>query len=130
MVVSRRQRVHRVLRAVSAAAVVAFCLAACTSRHAAEPASPSLALTPDASWFECHGRFDCVVVYDANVCAERAVNARYAVELESWASAFLARARESRECGPDPESEPRAVCRGMRCEIADSNLDALIEYTR
>ena len=106
------------------------CLVACASQQAGGPQSPSLALTPNASWFECRARFDCVVVYDANVCAERAVNSRHALEYDTWAREFLARAGDSRDCAPDPNAEPRAVCRDSRCEIADSNLDALIEYTR
>lgn len=110
--------------------LLALCIVGCVSQRSGGAQSPSLTLTPNASWFECNARFDCVVVYDANVCAERAVNARHAIEFEAWAREFLARAGESRDCAPDPNSEPRAVCRDSRCEIAESNLDALIEYTR
>ena len=77
------------------ASLAILCLAACASQQAGGPQSPSLALTPSPTWFECHARFDCVVVYDANVCTQRAVNTRHAVEFESWVRAFLARAGES-----------------------------------
>ncbi|NIW25497.1 MAG: hypothetical protein GWN29_13525 [Gammaproteobacteria bacterium] len=111
-------------------AFTALWLAACVSQPSGGPQQPSLALTPNESWFECHARFECAVVYDSNVCAERAVNARHALEYDEWAREFLARAGESRDCAPNPEAEPRAVCRNSRCEIAENNLDALIEYTR
>ncbi|NNC65127.1 MAG: hypothetical protein HKN84_10105 [Gammaproteobacteria bacterium] len=125
-----RKRALAVARIGVVGALAMLYLAACASQQAGDPQSPSLALTPSPTWFECHARFDCVVVYDANVCIQRAVNTRHAVEFETWARAFLARAGESRDCAPDPGSEPRAVCRDSRCEIAESNLDALIEYTR
>ena len=111
-------------------ALSSTCLVACVNQQARGPQQPSLALTPDPNWFECNARFDCVVVYDANVCAERAVNSRHAIEYETWVREFLARASESRGCAPDPNAESRAVCRDSRCEIAESNLEALIEYTR
>lgn len=123
-------RRYRISGAKLATALAVPCLIACVSQQAGGPQPPSLALTPDESWFECRARFDCVVVYDANVCAERAVNTRHALEYETWAREFLARARDSRDCELDPGSEPRAVCRNSLCEIAESNLDALIEYTR
>ena len=124
------QRTLRVSRMNKGTMLAVLWLTACVNQRAGGPQPPTLALTPDATWFECHARFDCAVVYDSNVCAERAVNTRHAVEYETWARAFLARAGESRDCAPDPDSEPRAVCRDSRCEIAESNLDALIEYTR
>ena len=105
-------RRYRISGAKLATALAVPCLIACVSQQAGGPQPPSLALTPDESWFECRARFDCVVVYDANVCAERAVNSRHALEYETWGS------------------EPRAVCRNSLYEIAESNLDALIEYTR
>ena len=129
MIATDYLRRFRVARTKVSTALAALCLAGCVSQQTGE-LPPSLALTPNPSWFECRARFDCVVVYDANVCAERAVNARHAIEYETWVHEFLARAGESRDCAPDPDAEPRAVCRDSRCEIAESNLDALIEYTR
>ena len=123
-------RRYEVSRTKIATALAVPCLVACVSQQTSAPQPPSLGLTADAAWFECHARFDCVVVYDSNVCAQRAVNSRHALAYEAWAREFLARAGESRDCAPDPEAEPRAVCRNSRCEIAESNLDALIEYTR
>ena len=121
----------RMLRVNGVAVAVAVCLTACASSpQVSDPEPGSLALRPDASWFQCVGRFDCVIVYDSNVCAERAVNTRHALEYESWAQTFIARAGDSRSCGPDPDSELRAVCRDRRCEIAENNLEALLEYTR
>ena len=130
MTTQEQQRTHRVSWSKIAMPLAVSCLVACANQQAGGPRSPSLALTPNASWFNCQARFDCVVVYDANVCAQRAVNSRHALEYDTWAREFLARAGESRDCAPDPNAEPRAVCRDSRCEIADSNLDALIEYTR
>lgn len=127
------KQIHSVYRAFAitvATALAVASLTACVSQRPGGAPPPSLAMTPDAGWFQCHARFDCVVVYDVNVCAERAVNARHALEFDAWARRFLTRAGESRVCAPDPESEPRAVCRDSRCEIAENNLDALIEYTR
>ncbi len=123
-------RTCRVIRMTVVLALSATCLGACVNQQARGLQQPSLALTPDPNWFECNARFDCVVVYDANVCAVRAVNGRHAVEYEAWAREFLERAGESRDCAPDQDAEPRAVCRDSRCEIAESTLDALIEYTR
>jgi len=130
MTTQTQRRTHRVSWSKVAMPLAVSCLVACASQQTGGPQSPSLALTPNDSWFECRARFDCVVVYDANVCAERAVNTRHALEYDAWARAFLARAGDSRDCAPDPDAEPRAVCRDSRCEIAASNLDALIEYTR
>lgn len=120
----------RLSRAMAATALAALFLMACVSRQVGGPQPPSRELTPNQSWFECRGRFECVVVYDSNVCAERAVNARSALAYETWAREFVARAGDSRNCEPDADAEPRAVCRNSRCEIAESNLEALIEYTR
>ena len=130
MTTNEQQQPHGVSWTKTATATAVLCLAACASQQTGEPQPSSLALMPDASWFECHGRFDCAVVYDANICAERAVNTRHALKYETWAREFLARAGESRDCAPDPDAEPRAVCRDLHCEIAENNLDALIEYTR
>lgn len=130
MTTNEQLRTHRISWTKAATALAVLYLAACASQQTRGPQSPLLALTPNASWFECHGRFDCVVVYDANVCAERAVNTRHALEYETWTREFLVRAGDSRDCAPDPDAEPRAVCRDVRCEIAENNLDALIEYTR
>jgi hypothetical protein len=130
MTTKKQLRTHGVTWSKVVTALAVLCLVACASQPAGGPQLPSFALTPNASWFECRARFDCVVVYDANVCAQRAVNSRHALEYETWAREFLARAGDSRDCAPDPDAEPRAVCRDSRCEIAPNNLDALIEYTR
>lgn len=130
MIANNNRCSSRVVKTKASTALTVLCLAACASQQAGERQPPALSLTPDASWFECHARFDCVVVYDANVCAQRAVNGRHAIEYDAWAREFLARAGESRDCAPDPDAEPRAVCRDSRCEVAESNLEALIEYTR
>lgn len=111
-------------------AAVVMNITACAATPGLPPGGATAAEAPDQSWFECGGRFDCVVVFDANRCTNRAINSRFAVEFETWTQEFLARVAESRGCDPDPDAEPRAICRNRQCEIADSNLEALIEYVR
>ena len=110
--------------------VVVMSIAACAANPDLQPVGATAAEAPDQSWFQCDGRFDCVVVFDANRCTNRAINSRFAVEFETWTQEFLDRAAESRGCDPDLDAEPRAICRNRQCEIADSNLEALIEYVR
>lgn len=126
---ARRIRIASTVRAAVAALALAW-VAGCAPRPVVQPEDGSFAAAPEEQWFQCYGRFDCVVVFDSGICESRAVNASYALVYETWATQSPGHAGDSRECAPDPDAELRAVCRKRRCSIAESNLDALIEYAR
>lgn len=84
---------------------------------ATAPAEPEEPLIWTAEWFQCKGRFQCIVVYDA-FCNFTPVNAQHARTYEKWAHQEVRRIEERLACPPAAgQPVPLPHCRKGQCDV-------------
>lgn len=83
----------------------------------AAPPEPEEPIVWTDEWFECEGRFQCIIVYDA-WCNFTAVNAEHARTYEFWATQEARRHDEKIPCPPaGSQPAPLPVCREGKCDL-------------
>jgi hypothetical protein len=104
--------VFSIVRRSAALTATILALAAC-----AAPPAPGEPVVWSPEWFQCEGRFQCIVVYDA-FCNFTPVNARHARSYEEWAHQEVRRVNEQVPCPPAGELPPPVpYCRKGQCDV-------------
>ncbi|MEX0707771.1 MAG: hypothetical protein WD078_07365 [Woeseia sp.] len=94
---------------------IAFLAAALTA--CAVPPEPAEPITWSPEWFECDGRFECIIVYDA-WCTFTSVNAGHSRTYEDWSRQEVRRLDEQMPCPPAGDMPaPVPVCRAKKCDV-------------